>query len=165
MMNKKDAREILVTLVFESEFNRDKSAADIYECAREERGFEPFRYIKKGLSDIIEKRDSLASIIEKRADGWKVSRMAPMTRSVLLVATYDMTYKSCPCGVAINEALELAKKYDADAAPAFINGVLNKIAEDLNEIKWEITGKAGGNTLSEFETDTESEASEYGNED
>lgn len=71
-MNKKEAREILVTLVYESEFNREKSAADIYEYALEERGLEPFRYIKKGLSDIIEKRDVLADIIEKRADGWKV---------------------------------------------------------------------------------------------
>lgn len=165
VMNKKEAREILVTLVFESEFNRDKSASDIYEYALEERGFEPFRYIKKGLSDIVEKRDVLADIIEGRADGWKVSRMAPMTRSVLLVAAYDMVYKSCPCGVAINEALELAKKYDDDAAPAFINGVLNKIAEELDAIKADIAEKSKSAEDFEPEAATETDASEHDDED
>lgn len=134
-MNKKEARDILFTLVYEAEFNREKSAAEIYETALDERGFENFRYIKKGLSDIIKNRDRLAAIIEKRADSWKISRMAPVTRAILFVASYDMVYKSLACEIAINEAVELAKKYDEGSAVPFINGVLNSIAKDVEDIK------------------------------
>jgi len=58
-MNKKEAREILFTLVYEYEFNREKDALEIYEDARTEREFENYRYIKKGLSDIVSKRGVL----------------------------------------------------------------------------------------------------------
>jgi len=137
-MNKREARDILFTLVYEYEFNREKSAADIYDDAREERGFENFRYIKKGLSDIVLNRDRLSQIIEKYADGWKMSRIAPVTRSILLVAAYDIVYKSVPCGIAINEAVELGKKYDEASAVPFINGILNSISADVDSLKADI---------------------------
>ena len=134
-MDKKEAREILFTLVYEYEFNGDKSAADIYDNAREERGFEPFRYIKKGLTDIAQNRDYLANVIEKNAENWSVGRIAPVTRSILFIGAYDMIFKSTPAGIAINEAVELAKKYDEDASASFINGILNSIAQNIDEIK------------------------------
>ncbi len=134
-MNKREAREILFTLVFEYEFNREKNASEIYEDARTEREFENFRYIKKGLSDITCKRDDLARIIEEYSDGWKVSRIAPVTRAILFVAVYDMVLKSTACGIAINEAVELGKKYDEATAVPFINGILNSIADNLDLIK------------------------------
>lgn len=129
-MNKKEAREILFTLVYEYEFNREKDALTIYEEARAEREFENFRYIKKGLSDIIEKREELAEIIEKYSDGWKISRIAPVTRAILFVAAYDIAVKGTSAGIAINEAVELGKKYDEAASVPFLNGVLNSIAKD-----------------------------------
>lgn len=134
-MDKKEAREILFTLVYEYEFNGDKSAADIYDNAREERGFEPFRYIKKGLTDIAQNRDYLANVIEKNAENWSVGRIAPVTRSILFIGAYDMIFKSTHAGIAINEAVELAKKYDEDASASFINGILNSIAQNIDEIK------------------------------
>lgn len=134
-MNKKEAREILFTLVYEYEFNKEKSASEIYEDARTEREFENYRYIKKGLSDIVEKREVLAEIIEKYSDGWKISRIAPVTRAVLLVAAYDMIFKSTSFGIAINEAVEIGKKYDDTAAVPFINGILNSIAKEIDSIK------------------------------
>ena len=145
-MNKREAREILFTLVYEYEFNREKSAVEIYNMAREERGFDSFRYIKKGLADIVDKRDYLCGVIEKRSDGWKISRMAPVTRSILMIAVYDMACKNLPCEIAINEAVELAKKYDESASAAFVNGVLNKVSRDLGEIRVE-------NTAQEFTED------------
>lgn len=134
-MKKSEARDILFTLVYESEFNPQLSAAEIYDKARESRGFEPFRYIKKGLSDIVTNRDIIAGIIEKRSNGWKVSRIAPVTRAILFVAVYDIVFKSTAFGIAINEAVELAKKYDDEAAVAFINGVLDSIAKDIESIR------------------------------
>lgn len=145
-MNKKEARDILFTLVFEYEFNSEKSAVEIYDNALIERGFENFRYIKKGLSDIVAKRDFLADAIEKYSDGWKISRMAPATRSILFVAAYDMLCKSTACGIAINEAVELAKKYDDPSAVAFVNGILNSIAKNIDSLK-EVKEEAASETV------------------
>ncbi len=138
-MNKKEARDILFTLVYEYEFNPEKDAGDIYESALQDREFENFRYIKKGLSDIISKREFISGIIEKYSDGWKVSRIAPVTRAILFVAVYDMVIKSTAPGIAINEAVELAKKYDDNSANAFINGILNAISENLDSLKSELS--------------------------
>jgi len=134
-MNKREAREILFTLVFESEFHSGRDADEIYETAREERGFENYRYIKKGLRDIMGNREKIATVIESRADGWKVSRMTPSTRAILFVGVFDMILKSTTPSIAINEAVELAKKFAEDNAAAFINGILNTIADDAETIK------------------------------
>ncbi|MBE6707766.1 MAG: transcription antitermination factor NusB [Ruminococcaceae bacterium] len=152
-MNKKEAREILFTLVYEYEFNREKDALEIYEDARTEREFENYRYIKKGLSDIVSKRGVLSDIIEKYSDGWKVSRIAPVTRAVLLVATYDMICKSTSCGIAINEAVEIAKKYDDPAAVPFVNGILNSIAKDTATIKENLTADSDTENISDTNID------------
>ena len=84
----REAREILFTLVFESEFHSGRAADEIYETARVERGFENYRYIKKGLRDIMSSRDKIAAVIEARAEGWKVSRMTPATRAILFVGVF-----------------------------------------------------------------------------
>ena len=152
-MNKKEARDILFTLVYEYEFNREKNASEIYEDARAEREFENFRYIKKGLSDIVAKRDVLAGIIEEYSDGWKVSRIAPVTRSILFVAAYDIVIKSTSFGIAINEAVELGKKYDEASAVPFINGILNSIAENLETIKASIADDVAEETAEAAESD------------
>lgn len=134
-MDKKEAREILFTLVYEYEFNRDRSAADIYDIAREERKFEPFRYIKKGLTDIASNRNYLSDLIEQYAENWSTERIAPVTRSILFIGAYDMIFKSTPASIAINEAVELAKKYDEEASASFVNGILNGIAQNIDTIK------------------------------
>lgn len=138
-MNKKEARDILFTLVYEYEFNPEKAAEDLYMTALNDRGFENFRYIKKGLSDIISNRESISQIINSHSDTWKTARIAPVTRSILFVAVYDMVYKNTSCGIAINEAVELAKKYDDSAAVPFINGILNSVAGNLDLLKAEYT--------------------------
>lgn len=131
-MTKSEARDILFTLVYESEFSPEKSAADIYESAREERGFENYRYIKKGLEYIIAEKAYFEKMIDSLADGWNVDRIAPVTKAILTVALYDIKVKSLAPNIAINEAVELAKKYDADTAPSFVNGILNSaVTADL----------------------------------
>lgn len=133
-MDKRQAREILFTLVYEYEFNTDKSANEIYDNARESRDFENFRYIKKGLTDIVLNKNYLSDVIEKHSNNWKINRIAPVTRAILFVGAYDMIFKSTPHAVAINEALELAKSFDTDESVSFINGILNSIAKNIDDI-------------------------------
>lgn len=64
------------------------------------------------------------------AKGWKVDRFAKADLAILRVAVYEMFYdESVPQGVAINEAVELAKKYGGDGSPAFVNGILGELSK------------------------------------
>ncbi len=69
-------------------------------------------------------------LIEKDSKSWKASRLSPVTSAVLHLAVYEMLKTDVPPKVAINEAVELAKKYDDAAAPSFINGILNRIGRE-----------------------------------
>ena len=66
--------------------------------------------------------------IDAVAEGWKTGRMGKVGLTLIRLAVYEMKYdEDVPVGVAINEAVELAKKYGTDESPAFINGVLAKL--------------------------------------
>ena len=68
-------------------------------------------------------------MIGETAEGWKVSRMGKVDLTILRLAVYEMKYdEDVPVKVAINEAVELSKKFSGDDSPAFINGILGKLA-------------------------------------
>ena len=67
-------------------------------------------------------------IIEESSEGWKLSRLAKVDLTLLRLAVYEMKFENLPSGIAINEAVELAKRYGTDKSPAFVNGVLAKIS-------------------------------------
>ena len=83
-------------------------------------------YIKNVVYGVMEKYDELTGIIgENLAEGWKVERISKVARAVLLLAIYEIKYvDDVPEKVAINEALELAKKFDEPDSSSFVNGVL-----------------------------------------
>ncbi len=67
------------------------------------------------------------------AKGWTVDRMAPLERNIIRVAAYEIGAGEVPAPVAIDEAVEMSKKWCAAEAPAFVNGVLGRIARDRDE--------------------------------
>ena len=73
--------------------------------------------------------EEIDAMIEQSAKGWDLSRMNKVDLAILRLAVYEMKYGETPVGVAINEAVELAKKFSSDEAPAFVNGVLGKAAK------------------------------------
>ena len=83
-------------------------------------------YIKNVVYGVMEKYDELTGIIgDNLADGWKVERISKVARAVLLLAIYEIKYvEDVPEKVAINEAIELAKKFDMPDSSVFVNGVL-----------------------------------------
>ena len=82
-----------------------------------------------GVSDNIAKIDS---IITCASEHWSVSRMSRMDRTILRMATYEMAFSNdVPFSVAINEAIEIAKRFGTEDSPTFINGVLDRVAHSL----------------------------------
>ena len=78
---------------------------------------------------MLAKLKEIDESINAAARGWKTSRMGKVDLTLIRLAVYEIKYEEdIPVGVAINEAVELAKKYGSDDSPSFINGVLAKIA-------------------------------------
>lgn len=83
-------------------------------------------YIKNVVLGVADKYDELSEIIASNlADGWRIERISKVAKAVLLLAIYEIKYvDDVPDKVAINEALELAKKFDEPDSSSFVNGVL-----------------------------------------
>ena len=91
-------------------------------------------YIRSIVAGVAEKREEIDAYIEKFAKGWKLSRISRTALAVLRVAIYEILYVSdVPNGVAISEAVELAKGYDMPETVSFVNGVLGSFVRALNE--------------------------------
>ncbi len=92
-------------------------------------GEEDRAYIRRKVLAIVEKLPEIDEAIGEVAVGWKVSRMAKADREILRLAVYEIRYDDeIPTGVAINEAILLAKQYGSRSTASFINGILAKFA-------------------------------------
>jgi N utilization substance protein B len=95
----------------------------------------PFQaiFIRSLVKGTLEHLFEIDDYIERYAIEWDLSRMANVDRNILRMGLYEMLYcQGTPLNVAINEALELAKTFSHEEAPRFINGILGKIAEEMN---------------------------------
>jgi len=91
------------------------------------------RYIDSVVSGVANREEELNAIIQKFSIGWDVSRISKLTRCVMQLAIFEILYsEDVPVGVAISEAVRLAKKYDSPETGAFVNGVLGGFARSLN---------------------------------
>ena len=131
-ITRREAREILLGLLFESEFRTDESYIEIYALSAEERLIPDDKYIKNAYYTIFENKDEIDERIGKSANGWRADRLSKMSRSLLRLGAYEMTYeKDIPFNVTINEVIELTKAYDDPKARTFVNGVLNSMKDAL----------------------------------
>ncbi len=135
-MNRRLARETVFKLLFEESFHCDRDAAELYETALTVQEIEDDDYVKAVFFGTLAEREKLDALIEKHSHGWKKSRISPVSLSILRLACYELLFREdIPYQVSINEALELVKRYDEEAARAFVNGILHAVATELGETK------------------------------
>lgn len=132
-MKRSELREHIFKLLFGVEF---REGADFTEqtgtYVREIEGADEKEqeYIQTKVHRIADRIQEIDELINTHTKGWKTSRMNKVDLTILRLAVYEMKWDdSVPVGVAINEAVELAKKYSSDDGPAFVNGVLAKLAD------------------------------------
>lgn len=90
------------------------------------------RYIRDKYDRIRGNLGALDEVINSNAKGWDTGRMGKVDLAILRLAVYEMKYDDkIPVGVAIDEAVELAKKYGQDESPSFINGILASVAKSV----------------------------------
>lgn len=83
-------------------------------------------YFKKLVLGVIEEKEDLDEYINNKAIDWDIERMAVIDRNILRIALYEIEAELVPVGVAIDEAVELAKEYGDDKSSSFINGILSR---------------------------------------
>lgn len=133
-MRRREFREQLFKLLFRVEFNTREEMPEQLQYFFEDYELEVSEMeqaeIRVKFQKVIEKLSEIDSMIDEKATGWSVSRMGKVDVSIIRLAVYEICFdEDVPTLVAINEAVELAKKFGQDESPAFVNGVLAKFAE------------------------------------
>lgn len=130
-MKRRELREHIFELLFRVEFNAPEEMPEqirLFFADMEELKEADQSYMEEKYAHIVDRLPEIDKRIEETAKGWKISRMGKVDLTVLRLAVYEMEFdEDVPVGVAINEAVELAKKFGGDDSPAFINGILGKI--------------------------------------
>jgi N utilization substance protein B len=135
-MTRREAREAVLGLLFETEFRAEESAEEIFESSADNREIPEDSYVKDSYFAVCERRAEIDDVIRENAKGWKPERLGNVSRAILRLAVYELMYvDTIPYTVTINEAIELAKKFDDEKARPFINGVLNAVKNKLEENK------------------------------
>ena len=132
-MKRSEAREWAFKLIFESQFHPELTFAELYENAEDIDGFKKDKFTETLFEGVSACSPDLDELIGKYSKGWSSERMSKTSLAILRLSVFELKYlEDVPMSVSINEAVELAKKYDGDEAPAFINGVLNSLAKAEN---------------------------------
>lgn len=116
-IQKTDDKQEAVNLFFEANEINSKNAKDYIEDA--------VTGIQKNIKEIDSK------IEQNLKEDWKIERISKIDLSILRLAIYEITYKEVPFKVAINEAVEIAKKYGEDSSKKFVNGILASIVKEI----------------------------------
>lgn len=132
-MKRTELREHIFRMVFGLEFNKAEEMEEQLQMYADQLGEvreKDWEYIRSKTQKIAEKTEEIDALINENVKGWKTTRMNKVDLSILRVAVYEMKWdEDVPVGVAIDEAVELAKKYSSEEGPSFVNGVLAKLAD------------------------------------
>lgn len=145
-MTRTTAREIAMHLVYELEFHDElpeellnkvftedyyPHLAEETDLYQEKPNAKQMRYIEDCLRGVYLKKQELDGIIEKYAVGWKVTRISKVSLAVLRLSIYEILYvEDAPAGAVINEAVEIARRYEEEEKVSFINGILGSFVRE-----------------------------------
>ncbi|MDO4174439.1 MAG: transcription antitermination factor NusB [Eubacteriales bacterium] len=148
-MGRKEAREIALHLIFELSFKQfddedllsDRLEQSVMESLAGDVALyagelpeQQKTYIRDTVLGVCTHYVELDAIVEAHSTNWKTNRLTHMTMSLLRLALYEMQYADdVPVGTAIDEAVELAKKYESKEASSYINGILGAVAREKAE--------------------------------
>ena len=126
-MNRNEARTVIMTILYQVfMYQNGKLTYDLNEVIKENLEIDN-DFVKDMVTNIINKKEELFKIANDNLKDWKMSRLGITDQAILCMGIYELLYTDTPDIVAINEAVELAKKYSDDKVKNMINGVLDKI--------------------------------------
>jgi N utilization substance protein B len=129
-MTRRKLRENMFRMLFRVEFHDEaemKEQIGLFEEELEDVSEEDQAYLAARTDDVLSHLKEIDDALNEKSAGWKTSRMGKVDLTILRLAVYEIRFDSdVPDKVAVNEAVELAKKYGTDDSASFINGVLAK---------------------------------------
>ena len=130
MAKRSRAREVALQALFQEDLNprdsRDQLAPFVNSRLQDEAMQEFATLLVLG---VLRNQDELDALLELKADNWSLSRMAATDRNVMRLGAFEIRYTDTPDRVAINEAVELAKRFGSKQSSQFVNGILDKLIE------------------------------------
>ena len=129
-MTRREAREQAFIVLFEKIFDSDATISEIVETAKEAELIKINGFAESILNTVEENFAEIDEVIEANSQDWTLARLPKVSLAVLRLAVAEIKYiDDVPNGVAVNEAVELAKKYGTNEDASFINGILGSIAK------------------------------------
>ena len=129
-MRRREAREFLLNVLYQQEFVE----RSISEMLAEIDPGDQRDYIKQVFIGITARRDEIDDLIGQHTVGWRFERLALIDRNILRLGVFELLYlSSIPPEVAINESVELCKKYGTERAQVFVNGILDRIWKEAKD--------------------------------
>ena len=137
MGNRRKARELALNALFQGEMTATSAVENFpLLCENFEINKKAIPYGQELVYGITDKWEEINAKIAESAVNWRVSRMSVLDRNIIRLASYEMMFKEeVPPRVAIDEAIELAKRYCAEDSPGFINGILDAILKNIGKQK------------------------------
>ena len=133
-LTRTEAREKIMIILYQIDFYiKDSIPFDVEDVIKENLEIDN-KYVRDVVNGVLEHMDNIDNIISKYLENWDLNRLGKTDKAILRLATYEMIYYDTPKVVAINEAIELAKKYSDDKIVKLINAVLDKIRDEVEEI-------------------------------
>ena len=129
-LTRTEAREKIMIILYQIDFYlKDDIPFDVEEVIKENLEMDN-KYVRDVTHGVLDNIENIDKIINKYLDNWDLDRLGKTDRAILRLATYEMIYYDTPKVVAINEAVELSKKYSDDKVVKLINAVLDKIRDN-----------------------------------
>ncbi len=135
MKSRRKAREIALTFLYQWDVRGDEVLPEMdLLLVKDRRAPEVQEYCKQLVRGTVGEREAIDALITEAAEHWRLERMSLVDRNVLRMATWEMKFNPdrIPVRVAINEAIELAKRFSTEHSGAFVNGVLDRIRRTLD---------------------------------
>lgn len=130
-MTRREIREHLFRMLFCKEFHEPSELneqIELYFDAFENVKEEDAKYLTERFNEVSDKLGEIDTMLQEATSGWNLNRMGKVELSIMRLATYEICFDDeVPMKVAINEAVELAKKFGGDSSGSFVNGVLAKV--------------------------------------
>ncbi|MGE0633037.1 MAG: transcription antitermination factor NusB [Pseudobdellovibrionaceae bacterium] len=130
---RRQSREITLQILFQTEFAPQISFAEFLSVFQSEGQFdkETLEYAETLIRGIAEKKTDIDSLIAQSSAHWKMDRMAIVDRNIMRIAVYEMRFSAeiITAQIAINEAVEISKKYGSEETPSFVNGILDQVTK------------------------------------
>lgn len=133
-LGRQRAVQALFSLEAVSEEGADEGLAQFWASLEESTPGPARRFAEQLVRGVISCRDELDRNIQEQSPAWRIERMAKVDRNVLRIGAWELLYSDTPARVVINEAIENARTFGAEGSPAFVNGVLDKLAREAGRL-------------------------------